>query len=189
MINGEYLKAIRKERGITLAVLSRETGCTASYLSQIERRLKEPSLPMLRKLSETLNIPMVSLLSSVNDNQQPSKNSFFQVTLAGQRNVVILPELETKSEIFTPINSSCSMKGTIYTTPPGKYSSEGMINHTYDECIFVLSGQTTVFIESEAVSLKGGDSIYIYAAAKHNFYNCGQDDLVILAFSDSRIRQ
>ena len=26
MINGEYLKAIRKERGITLAVLSRETG-------------------------------------------------------------------------------------------------------------------------------------------------------------------
>lgn len=58
MINGEYVKAIRKKKNITRSALSADIGCTASYLSQIERGLREPSLPMLRKLSEALNIPM-----------------------------------------------------------------------------------------------------------------------------------
>lgn len=189
MINGEYLKAIRKERGITLAVLSGEINCTASYLSQIERGLKEPSLPMLRKLSETLNIPMVSLLSPTGAVQPSEGNTSYHVTYSDQRDVLVLPQLEVKSEIFTPSNNKCSMRGALYTTPPGKYSSEGMISHTYDECMFVFSGQATVFVENEAVSLKSGDSIYVYAATKHNIYNCGQDDLVTLAFSDSRIKQ
>lgn len=189
MINGEYVKSIRKKKNITLSALSADIGCTASYLSQIERGLREPSLPMLRKLSEALNIPMVSLLSPAKQEQSLSQNNSFHVTFADQRNIVVLPELKTKSEVFTPINRDCSMRGTVYTTPAGCFSSEGMIGHTYDECMFVLEGQAEVYVENDRIHLKKGDSIYIYAATKHNIKNCGKKDLIIIAFSDCCVKQ
>lgn len=189
MINGEYVKSIRKKKNITLSALSADIGCTASYLSQIERGLREPSLPMLRKLSEALNIPMVSLLSPAKQESATVENNSFHVTYAHQRNVISLPQLKTKSEVFTPLNSDCSMRGTIYTTPAGYFSSEGMICHTYDECMFVLEGLVDVYVENDLVHLKEGDSIYIYAGTKHNIKNCGKDDFVVIAFSDCCIKQ
>ena len=74
MVNSSYLKSIRKAKNINLSTLSADIGCTASYLSQIERGLKQPSLSVLRKLSEALNIPMVSLLAPENPEQSPSQD-------------------------------------------------------------------------------------------------------------------
>lgn len=187
MINGEYLKSIRKKEKITLSSLSSDIGCTASYLSQIERGLREPSLPMLRKLSESLNIPMVSLISPANPESEAAENNSFHITYANQRNVIYLPQLKTKSEVFTPQNSDCSMRGIIHTTPPGYFSSEGMIYHTYDECMFILEGTANAYVENDVFNLKKGDSIYIHSNTKHNIQNSGTDDLVIIAFSDCHI--
>ena len=64
-----------------------------------------------------------------------------------------------------------------------------MIGHTYDECMFVLEGQADVYVENDLVHLKKGDSIYIYAATKHNIKNCGKMDLIIIAFSDCCVKQ
>lgn len=166
MVNSSYLKSIRKAKNINLSTLSADIGCTASYLSQIERGLKQPSLSVLRKLSEALNIPMVSLLAPENPEQSPPQDRSFYVSFADQRNKVILPELKTKSEVFTPINDDCAMRGTIYTTPSGCFSSEGMILHTYDECLFVLEGSADVYFENEIIYLKKGDSLYIYMPAQ-----------------------
>lgn len=184
MINGEYLKFIRKKENITLSALSSDIGCTASYLSQIERGLREPSLPMLRKLSEALNVPMVSFLSPAKQDSAAVESSSFHVTYAHQRNVISIPQLKTKSEVFTPQNNDCSMRGTIYTTPVGYFSSEGMISHTYDECMFILEGLADIYVEEDIVHMEKGDSIYIYAGTRHNIKNCGEDDLVIIAFND-----
>ena len=95
MVNSSYLKSIRKAKNINLSTLSADIGCTASYLSQIERGLKQPSLSVLRKLSEALNIPMVSLLAPENPEQSPPQDRSFYVSFADQRNKVILPELKT----------------------------------------------------------------------------------------------
>lgn len=183
MVNSSYLKSIRKAKNINLSTLSADIGCTASYLSQIERGLKQPSLSVLRKLSEALNIPMVSLLAPENPEQSPPQDRSFYASFADQRNKVILPELKTKSEVFTPINDDCAMRGTIYTTPSGCFSSEGMILHTYDECLFVLEGSADVYFENEIIYFKKGDSLYIYAGTKHNLKNCGENDFVLISFS------
>jgi XRE family transcriptional regulator, master regulator for biofilm formation len=60
---GEILKFYRDERGMTINELSHLAGISKSYISSIERGLqKNPSIQVLQKLADTLNISLSQLL-------------------------------------------------------------------------------------------------------------------------------
>ena len=62
---GENLKQIRKEKKMTLLVLSENSGVKLSTLSAIEQgRILSPSLESLEKIAQTLEIPRDTLLGS-----------------------------------------------------------------------------------------------------------------------------
>lgn len=50
------LKKIRKERGITLATLSKKTGLSTTHINDIENNLKVPGLIVVILLSKALNV-------------------------------------------------------------------------------------------------------------------------------------
>jgi transcriptional regulator with XRE-family HTH domain len=56
MIDGKTIRSFRQKRGLSLADLSERSGLSVSYLSEIERGKKQPSLDTLEKLSTALNI-------------------------------------------------------------------------------------------------------------------------------------
>ncbi len=53
---GAVLRKYRRRRGYTLKDLARSTGLSVSYLSEVERGLKTPSLESLQRMCEALNI-------------------------------------------------------------------------------------------------------------------------------------
>ena len=58
MINfGRVIKTYRVKRGLTQQGLARKADITVTYLSKVENARKEPSLPLLRKLSKLLQLP------------------------------------------------------------------------------------------------------------------------------------
>ena len=59
---GRYLKAQRTVSDLSLRELGRLTNLSNAYLSQLERGLHEPSLRVMRSLSEALGIPLETLL-------------------------------------------------------------------------------------------------------------------------------
>jgi transcriptional regulator with XRE-family HTH domain len=61
MFAGGKIRDFRKKRGLTLVELSEKLNVSPSYLSSIERNIKKPSLPILKKVSECLNISMTYL--------------------------------------------------------------------------------------------------------------------------------
>ncbi|MBS4026432.1 MAG: helix-turn-helix domain-containing protein [Clostridia bacterium] len=61
MFAGKKIRDFRKKRGLTLVELSEKLAVSPSYLSSIERNIKKPSLPILKKISECLNISMSNL--------------------------------------------------------------------------------------------------------------------------------
>ncbi|OIU67714.1 helix-turn-helix domain-containing protein [Rossellomorea aquimaris] len=66
---GEVLKYFREERGLTITELSHLAGISKSYISSIERGLqKNPSIKVLQKLADTLNIPLSQLLEFKSEN-------------------------------------------------------------------------------------------------------------------------
>lgn len=72
MIN-DALVAIRKYHGISQTDLSNDFGISNSYLSEIEKGKKKPSLDLLEKYAEKFDMPLSSLLffSEKLDDRQP----------------------------------------------------------------------------------------------------------------------
>lgn len=60
---GEYIYRIRKERGYTLSQLADRVGISKSYLSNIERNIKQnPSIHIMEKIATALSIDINELL-------------------------------------------------------------------------------------------------------------------------------
>ena len=57
------VKARRKQLGITQEILALDAGIDRTYISQIERGISNPSLLVLVKVAEILNVEVVELLA------------------------------------------------------------------------------------------------------------------------------
>src|SRR5262249_35688349 len=57
------LRAVRRQRGLTLESLAEQTGLTKSYLSKIERRQSTPSIAVALKLASALDVDVAQLFS------------------------------------------------------------------------------------------------------------------------------
>lgn len=56
MINGKMIRLLRKQKNYTLAGLAKKTNLSASYLSELERGRKKPSIKTISKLASALKI-------------------------------------------------------------------------------------------------------------------------------------
>ncbi|TAL67972.1 MAG: XRE family transcriptional regulator [Bacteroidetes bacterium] len=67
MINyGEYLKALRQSKGLTLREVEKETNVSNAYLSQLEsNKIKQPSPTTLYKLAGLYGIKYEKLMEKV----------------------------------------------------------------------------------------------------------------------------
>ncbi len=62
IVRGERIRALREERGYTLQDLAKRAKLSLSYLSEIERASKRPSLKTIEKLANALNVPKTQLI-------------------------------------------------------------------------------------------------------------------------------
>lgn len=175
---GDQIRRMRKERGLTLERLGNEAEITASYLSQIERELVEPSIATLRKIAAAFNVPVYKLLMEgdeeekfiIRKNERKSSKSI-------QGKVV--------SEFFTPVakeENHLNMVGLTAKIPP--FSGSGIIDeaiHNAEEVILVVKGVLEITVEEDVYVLTDGDSIYIKSNLKHVIKNIGKDELELVS--------
>lgn len=62
MTVGQWIKEEREKSGLSIRKLSEKSGISLSYLSQIERDLKNPSIDVIVKLGNALNTPIENVL-------------------------------------------------------------------------------------------------------------------------------
>ena len=61
---GESIRAYRKVKGLTQENIEQKCGISQSYLSQIEKDIKEPNLSTLKTLCDCIDIPLPLLIFS-----------------------------------------------------------------------------------------------------------------------------
>ncbi|MDW7675212.1 MAG: helix-turn-helix transcriptional regulator [Bacillota bacterium] len=66
LIYGGKIRLLREQRGYNLSQFAKMSGISPSYLSEIERESKQPSLKTVAKLAETLNVTKDQLIKSEN---------------------------------------------------------------------------------------------------------------------------
>lgn len=78
MALGTTIRDFRKQRGFTLKVLSDQLGVSCSFLSAVERGVKKPSVAMVKKLSDALNISPTYLFGIGTEKVYGEKISFIR---------------------------------------------------------------------------------------------------------------
>jgi transcriptional regulator with XRE-family HTH domain len=63
-IFGRNVRRVRKERGLSQEVLADEVGLAVTYVGQIERGQRNPTLDVVERFAEVLGVPALNLLSS-----------------------------------------------------------------------------------------------------------------------------
>jgi transcriptional regulator with XRE-family HTH domain len=173
-MNADRIKEIRKNKGITLKVLAKSTGYTESYLSQIERALKNPSLEALRKISDALAVPIITFLVESYEHESGSVNEY-KVIESDKRKKIYMPTIASYQEMITPVFGEMGLdqkiQGFYMRLEKCESASEKQISHLADESVLVVNGRLSVFIGKAEVELKKGDSLYIKGGTHHNYCN------------------
>lgn len=97
MIESKIIRSLRQNRNMTLEDLARQTGLSVSYLSEVERGKKQPSLETLEKISQTLNISRDALLSSTSPTNTGGLGA--KISIIREEKGMSLSELAEKANI------------------------------------------------------------------------------------------
>jgi transcriptional regulator with XRE-family HTH domain len=62
---GQALRRVREEHGLSQDRLAEEAGLSQHYLSEVERGVNSPTLTVIMKLCEALDVPPSELLDEV----------------------------------------------------------------------------------------------------------------------------
>ncbi|HHU32397.1 MAG TPA: cupin domain-containing protein [Clostridia bacterium] len=169
---GEKIRKKRIEKNLSLKDLAERIGLTASFLSQVERELAEPSITSLRKIAEALDVPIFYFLLD-NDNHSP-------VVRKNNRKVLHFPSTKLTYELLSP-DLNRQMEVLIARLEPGATGGEEDSTHPGEECILILEGKMKITIGEETYYLEEGDSIYYFASIPHSLKNHGDGSLVFLS--------
>lgn len=196
-MNGNRIRQTRQKMGYTLADVAEKTGYTISFISQVERNLKQPSLKALRKIAYCLECSEVWLftgdeLYTLEGDQAEKSDHYGYVVRSKNRAQIQMPEIKTRYEIITPVTLKDQEKpkitGLYVTLAPGEWVTEDMILHrNVDESVFILSGKMRAHLGEDVYNLEAQDSLYIPEGVLHNYVNSGEEDLKAIVYFSALI--
>lgn len=174
------LKDLRVAKGYTLKEVSEATGYTKSFISQLERDLKRPSLESLRKIANFLDVPITTLME--NENVPASKEGCTVLSSEEHRRIRLSDQSPVLYEMLTPNTGAQGLKGYVCHIAPGESSSGCQVKHRHVECTYVLEGTMTAQVGERMYAVPAGGSIYIEANMPHNFINESPLPLTLMGF-------
>jgi transcriptional regulator with XRE-family HTH domain len=149
---GAYIKAKRVELRLSLRDLAETTDLSATFLSNLERGVANPTLESLRKVSNALNIPIL-FMANAHQGSSP-------VVRQSQRRHLNLSNGKIRYEILTPtLNKKMVLFEACITAEDGNIVV-GPLAEPTEECLVLLSGRIGVCIADQNYELEAGDSIY-----------------------------
>lgn len=168
------LRAVRRQRGLTLERLAEQTGLTKSYLSKIERRRSTPSIAVALKVARALDVDVAQLFSDETGGEKIAiDRAGDRRGIDGERYVALAPAVLGKS--MSP-----------FIVRPVGAADEPRPVHAGQEFVFVHTGTVELDYGDQTVTLDAGDSAYFDASVSHNFRSVGKvvAEVVIVAGTD-----
>lgn len=159
---GDRIRAVRKERQLTVRQLARSAGVSPAHISQVERDITDPSLDSLRHIAQALGVPLFDLF------QQP-EDSGVAVVRSDSRMQTRSPHGElVYSRVSPGFGRLEVLEGVLQ---PGAASSQEPWSHPSEECVVVTSGKLIAEVDGQRHQLHKGDSCYFDSRLPHRYVN------------------
>ncbi|RKF17100.1 cupin domain-containing protein [Roseovarius spongiae] len=172
---GKEIKDLRKASDVTLAQLSRATGLSQGYLSQVERGISSPSVKALHTISRALGVNISWFFRPVSD---PNDVLNEYIVRKGNHRMIRFANGIT-DELLSP-NLARGIELLRCTFPPGSQSGKEAYEHKGEEAGFVVAGRLTLWLEGRRIELETGDSFAFESTLPHRYANEGDEEAVII---------
>jgi transcriptional regulator with XRE-family HTH domain len=169
-------RRLRLARGMSLRDLAEETGSSKALLSQIERGVANPTIGVLTRIADALDVTVHELLRS------PLLAP--EVVTGGWADLATLDEVAVRT-LFTSFERR-RLEISESAVPAGHASSRSTHGRGSVEYAYVLDGAVTVTSNGWSVELDRGDGLRFSAEHDH-VYTGGPDGarvLTVVAFTD-----
>lgn len=174
---GKNIRAIRKQKGITLQALADRIGLTKSYLSKIERSKKAPPYSTVNKIAMALEVEVAYLLSEKLENSRDIRLSFTKKD-QGRMVETMGSSYGLKYETLGFSKPGKNMQAYIVKAPFSKRSV--VYQHEGEELIYVLEGTYEFIYDGKKYTMGKGDSVYFDSGVPHSARSLGKKKAKIL---------
>jgi len=165
---GKHLRALRLEKGKSLAEVAEAVDISIGFLSNLERSQTGVSLGIMHRLANYYGTSLSEFFYQA-DSPGPLVRKGQGRALAGGDGVNM--EILAWGKIM--------MEPHLFHIAPGKGSSDSY-THQGEEFLYLLKGTLTIHLGDEEFALKAGDSFYFQSSVRHSWVNNGRKEAVIL---------
>ncbi|ORB86652.1 DNA-binding protein [Mycobacterium kansasii] len=156
------LRAVRRQRGLTLEQLAEQTGLTKSYLSKIERGQSTPSIAVALKVARALDVDVGRLFS---DEAAEEK-----ITVDRSRDRAGRGRGRYHALASALLGKSMS---PFVVRPTDDPADDPHPEHAGQEFVFVHAGSIELDYGDQTIRLDTGDSAYFDASVGHTLRAVG----------------
>ncbi|GAA5232878.1 helix-turn-helix domain-containing protein [Verticiella sediminum] len=164
---GLRLRALRRERGLTLAECAQRAGLDKGFLSRVERGEKSASVGTLHALAGALGVNLSALLGETDPGEE------IVVVRAGERRLARASE-EEGAHLYAALSAHGSGGPTVMLVHVGTHGERAAAHHAGQELIFVLEGRVQVRFGEHVVVLERDDSLRFPGYLDHSLQALGR---------------
>jgi transcriptional regulator with XRE-family HTH domain len=171
---GERLRALRRDRGLSLAKVARGTDISQSFLSLVETGQTDITIGRLIRLVAFYGLHVSDLLppSPSSDAIVVRKDEEQHLSSPGEGIDVYLLTSDTSSRTMMPIVAIFEPEGGL-----AEYAE-----HEGEEFVHVLKGSIEAEIDGhEPITLRKNDNVHFRANRRHSYRNPGKSRAIVLA--------
>lgn len=163
---GERIRKLRKEKGITLVELSKQTGVAQATLSRIETGTMMGTIESHEKIAEAIGVGLAELYTGVDSRYEQISHQSKQ----GQRKVTHQSK-DFRTELLTQESSRKKITPLLITLEAGAESKEEFHDRGVEKFMFVLKGEVSVTVDKTSYALKEEETLYFDASLPHKIKN------------------
>ncbi|PWJ53987.1 transcriptional regulator, XRE family with cupin sensor [Quadrisphaera granulorum] len=158
---GARIRALRQDRGMTLAQVAAQAELSHSFLSQVERGLERMSMTSLFRVAQALGTTQQALLTD-DVAAGPRASGAFHVFRANEP---------------TPLDAGGNPARVLARDHPrfvpmltsGTFTEDLWWVHDEDEFVFVVDGRLIMMLGDEEFVMEKGDAVYYQGGVRHRW--------------------
>lgn len=162
---GPRLKRVRRQRGATLAALSRATGISVSTLSRLETGHRRPSLELLLPIARAHQIPLDELVGA---------------PPVGDPRVRLRPQQMGPLTVVPLTRQPGGLQAFKMLIPASVVTPEPTTHEGY-EWLYVLSGRLRLVLAGQDVPLRAGEAAEFDTRLPHWMGSFGEEPVEVLS--------
>ncbi|MDG2375189.1 MAG: cupin domain-containing protein [Woeseiaceae bacterium] len=170
---GLRLKALRTTNGLSQRRLAGLAGVSNATISLIEHGRTDPSLGLLKKILDCLDVSFADFFASSTGSDE---KFFYSQDELSKISSGPISYLQVGSDLS---NSQLQILYERYR--PGADTGQSMLSHDAEEGGIILSGRLEVTVGEQVQTLSAGDAYRFNSKLPHRFRNPGNEDCLIVS--------